>query len=1227
MEAEGTVVGALTRRDPAVAGRPSAVADDGSGAPALRLLVLAALLVGACLALGVGTAAAATTRTSEAPITEANGEAFVGLDALTVDSSDHLWLTESTRHKVIELDPTGAFLHENDGTGSWEDAERIDGLAFDEAAGRIYVADGRTQSIIGIEASDASNTSPLVEFGAIPGARWAGELRDAADNSGGATDGDLYVLGSFEPGHETVSRIHGAGPEEGQLAPFAEAGNQTYITSVAEGGSELTGPFRGPESIATDAAGDIYVGAENGIFVFAPSGRLIQEFTQFDGPATTFPAIAVDPTSDSILVAQNENLSGTTAILELSPSGTLEDKITEAGGTALGGITGLAVDSTGTLYASEAANARIDVFGPAQNLPPSSDGGSVAEVSADAATLRGEIDPSGHPTTYQFEFGPSPCSAIPTSCRDIPATPVSIGSGHSFVSVSQTVAGLSPGTTYYYRLIVEDTEGDRLTGPDRSFTTQTTGLFSLPDYRQWELVSPPRKLGAAIRPLPGAGTIEAAAGGDAITYLATAPTEADPPGNPRANVQVLSVRTASGWISKDIPLPAETLTSTGGEGIGPEDYIFNPDLSQVAVQPTGPFRAGISSQASEETPYLRTNFSPADPDVLCSESCYRPLVTSRPGFEDVPPGTVFAAKGRCVQPNLCGPELLGASTDLKHIVIDSTASLAAGAPTHNSLYEWSEGRLQLISILPGAAGPAPAGSELELGSSIGSGGRRRTGSIRNAISTDGSRVIWSGAIEGAAAGRHLYLRDLGREETLQLDTIHGGTGEGPAAAALQVASADDSVIYFSDEQQLTADSQAGLESPDLYRCAVHVGASGALECSLTDLTPGIGGEAGDLLGAVLGASDDGSYAYFVADGDLTGAETNGQGEKAVRGDCGTTRLDPSPAEEAQTCSLYLQHGATTTFVANLSDADYYSYYYAVGGQPTRVSPDGRWLAFMSQRQLTAYDNRDQATGRPVAEVYLYDAEDGRMVCPSCDPSGSRPHGEEAVKNVDNHGRITWPYTGLVSGFVPARVEMKRNFSSYQARYLSNSGRLFFDAKDGLVPGDSNGAFDVYEYERPGSGSCTTSDASYGTGSGGCVGLISSGTSPEESIFLDASESGDDVFFLTTAQLSKRDTDTADDVYDARLGGGEAEPAQPVVCEGDGCQHPASPPDHPTPGTALVKGPGNVLRCSRKKVEKSGKCVGKQHKKTRKHKKKTGNNKQAKRHNRSKPANSHRGGHR
>ena len=84
--------------------------------------------------------------------------------------------------------------------------------------------------------------------------------------------------------------------------------------------------------------------------------------------------------------------------------------------------------------------------------------------------------------------------------------------------------------------------------------------------------------------------------------------------------------------------------------------------------------------------------------------------------------------------------------------------------------------------------------------------------------------------------------------------------------------------------------------------------------------------------------------------------------------------------------------------------------------------------------------------------------------------------------------------------------------TYQSRVLSDQGRVFFDSADALVPQDTNGREDVYEYEPQGVGSCARA--------GGCVSLISSGTSSEESVFLDASETGNDVFFLTRRVSSR-----------------------------------------------------------------------------------------------------------
>ena len=109
-------------------------------------------------------------------------------------------------------------------------------------------------------------------------------------------------------------------------------------------------------------------------------------------------------------------------------------------------------------------------------------------------------------------------------------------------------------------------------------------------------------------------------------------------------------------------------------------------------------------------------------------------------------------------------------------------------------------------------------------------------------------------------------------------------------------------------------------------------------------------------------------------------------------------------------------------------------------------------------------------------------------------------------------------------------------SLYPGRPLSDDGnRLFFEAFDALAPQDTNGVGDVYEWEAQGSGSCQKA--------GGCISLISTGKSPEESKFVDASANGDDVFISTDSSLLPQDPGLID-IYDAHANGGFPPPPGP-----------------------------------------------------------------------------------
>ena len=820
--------------------------------------------------------------------------------------------------------------------------------------------------------------------------------------------------------------------------------------------------------------------------------------------------------------------------------------------------------------------------------PPLIENASALAVSSSAATLAAEVHPNDLDTHLRIEYVTQAGFEAAGFSEPLSTETLDIGSAGSSQSAEFELSGLAPATAYRYRAVAENGLGEgpeAVLGEALALTTQATSPFGLPDGRAWELVSPPDKRGANLYPIAEQeGVIQAAAGGDAITYSASAPTEASPAGNDNTT-QVLSARGPSGWSSRDLNAPHPAAAGTP-IGIGPEYRFFSADLSRSLLQPLGAFAPSLSPEATEQSAFLRTDFSAAEPTAFCTASCYRPLVTA----VNASSGNPFGEEGKCPPVAYCGPFFLGAGEDLGRIVLSSRVGLTSAPGDNGGLYQWSDGQLSLLSVLPGGT-PAPPGSA----HMAGAGG---VGS-RNAVSADGSRVVFA----TAAGNESLYLRDVAREETVQLDKAGACPGCKSGAGAFQLASADGSRVFFTDVNKLTADSGSsttGEPKADLYECKIAESeATGQLECRLTDLTPMAGGESVRVIGAPPGAAEDGSYLYFVADGVLTGTQENANHEHAEPGDCVGGSENVSPV--GSTCNLYLRHEGTTTFIATLSGADKRDWETSLHRLTARVSPNGRWLAVMSSRPLSGYDNRDAVSGKPDEEVYLYRApasegEEGKLLCASCDPTGARPRGVEygvAGGNIRLAGGVSvWPPDTWLAANVPGWTPLGIGTSFHQSRYLFDSGRLFFNSSDALVPQDSNGTEDVYQYEMPGIGGCTAASPTYSPASGGCVDLISNGTSGEESAFLDASESGDDIFFLTAAQLSGRDEDSALDLYDARVGGGEAQPAKPVACEGDGCQQPATPPLDATPDSLTFQGAGNVIECPRGKVKKAGKCVKK-----------------------------------
>jgi len=736
--------------------------------------------------------------------------------------------------------------------------------------------------------------------------------------------------------------------------------------------------------------------------------------------------------------------------------------------------------------------------------------------------------------------------------------------GESFedASFAAPIEGLRPHAVYHYRVVAHNSLGV-VPGPDRTFTTRGGEPPALPDGRAYEMVSPANKRGVSLEGLPAVGgVIEAAKEGDALAYFALGPIDEDPAGNRSINnSQLLARREGPGsWSTQDLATPHQA--PAGIELGNPSEYkTFSSDLSRGVVEPKG--ATPLSPASSERTPYIR------EPD-----GTYTPLVSGCPPPEDpcradveaaadVPAGTKFGGVEEQPEGFGHGVRFIAATPDLRHVLLRSPASLVQGFENggEDSDFEWGEGKLAPVSILPGGLPASDEGS-----STIGNSDNQ----ARGAISVDGNRVFFA-----TAAKSRLYLRDVAREETLRVDAAETGLKAANGGATFQVASADGSIVLFTDDSKLTRDATAVLGKPDLYECEVVIDA-GKLACELSDLSVDPhAGEAANVQGTVLGASEGGRYVYFVAKGALTAGAAQGSCPNASEGQC----------ENLYAVDTLTQGKA---LVAVLSASDFPDWRAGETGAhdlsevTARVSPDGRWLAFMSERSLTGYENRDARSGALDEEVFLYRApedfasEVGTLSCASCNPTGERPTGmlDESTPGPLVDRPSVWEGHWL-AGSIPGWTLVNLTHALRQPRYLANSGRLFFDSSDALVAADGNGTQDVYEHEPDGVGSCDQAT--------GCVSLISSGTSNEETAFLDASESGDDVFFLTAAQLSASDRDDAFDVYDAHVcasAPGCTAPANsvPPSCEpSEDCRSAEAPqPDiFGAPASSTVSGPGNL----------------------------------------------------
>jgi hypothetical protein len=796
-------------------------------------------------------------------------------------------------------------------------------------------------------------------------------------------------------------------------------------------------------------------------------------------------------------------------------------------------------------------------------------------VGVDAARLNAEVNPLGIPTTGYFEYVDDATfqesgfeEAIEAPAVGEGEAPIDFGASESFTARSTQIFPLSPATTYHYRLVVE---GPLLSEPvfssEHSFRTFATKAAEgpcaaneafrtgpsalLPDCRAYEMVSPLDKEGGDIVVLSAGASLgpavlnQSAVSGSRLAY-GSLRAFGDAPASVWTS-QYIAARGPEGWRSHAISPPhGPLLYEAVGDLADTEFKAFSPDLCEAWLRTVSD--PTLAPGAIEGYPNLYRGR-----DKECGAKSYEALTTVKPPH---------IASGE--RPGYLFLELQGTSSDGSRAIYAAPDNLpGSGAPdlggNKSQLYLWAGGPAPVfVCYLPGGEaweGPCSGGTRAS------DPGWNRSASEQGAISANGQRVFWTAFTDEVTIAGRIYLREHPEQgqvagectEAALACTIAvsqkaeelSGTSKGSRFLA---AASDGSRAVFSTEKDLPAPQE---DTEDLYEFDVDTGTTTLItHHAMSSLGSGI-----------LGASEDLSRVYFASSNALGGGNSDG--------------AFAQPGEP----NLYLWHEGAIAFIGTLSEQDVSrsSGLSPITSVPrahlARVSRDGLHAAFMSNsrklsEETAGYDNTDANSGEADTEVFLYDATAnggvGKLVCASCNPSGARPAG------VDISGGI------LGKSWAAARIPASETIT-YAARVLSDDGsRLFFESPDALISRDTNGRLDVYEWEAVGSGGCKEGDVTFSAQDEGCVDLISSGQSPRDSEFVDASPSGNDVFFATLSSLLPQDFGLVD-IYDARVGGGyPPPPPRKERCEGEACRNPPPPPQAPTPASSALGGQRQAL---------------------------------------------------
>jgi DNA-binding beta-propeller fold protein YncE len=271
-------------------------------------------------------------------------------------------------------------------------------------------------------------------------------IADDPEENGGYLD-------EYQASSDTLLQQFGTGLFEGSFGVAVdEQTNTVYATAFNSG---LVYVFGAPVAFA-----EVSTGTPAGVTSRAaemrgsvnPEGTTVTECRFEFGPSAAYGSSV--PCSAALPLTGNAAIPVTASLTGLLPDATYHYRL-------------VAVAAAGAQYPGGTSYGEDQAF-KTSALAPSLASESVSAVEQTSAILNAGINPNNQDTTYHFQFGPT--TAYGTV---LPAPDADIGSVYANVVVGQQLTGLSPGTTYHFRVVATNASSPAggTAGPDQTFTT------------------------------------------------------------------------------------------------------------------------------------------------------------------------------------------------------------------------------------------------------------------------------------------------------------------------------------------------------------------------------------------------------------------------------------------------------------------------------------------------------------------------------------------------------------------------------------------------------------------------------------------------------------------------------------------------------------------------------------------------------------------------------------